>query len=64
MSSDRYEKLTQMDNTFLVFEDSSAHMHVGSTLVFEGGALRTANGGIDAEKARAYVLSRLHRIPR
>jgi WS/DGAT/MGAT family acyltransferase len=59
-----YERLTQFDNTFLIFENPNAHMHVGSTQIFEPGPLATAEGGIDVERIRRYVESRLHLIPR
>jgi WS/DGAT/MGAT family acyltransferase len=59
-----YERLTQFDNSFLVFENPCAHMHVGATQIFEAGPLGTADGGIDVERIRRYVESRLHLIPR
>ena len=38
-------------------------MHVAGTATFEAGPLRTAAGGIDIDKIRSYVASRLL-IPR
>jgi diacylglycerol O-acyltransferase / wax synthase len=64
MSDHAYERLTQFDNSFLVFENPCAHMHVGSTQIFAPGPLETAGGGIDVERIRRYVESRLHLIPR
>ena len=64
MAAHHYERLTQFDNTFLVFEDPCAHMHVGSTQIFDAGPLHTPGGGVDVENIRDYVVSRLHRIPR
>jgi len=59
-----YEKLTSMDRVFLDIENNNSHMHVAATLIFEGGPLRKADGGIDIERARRYINSRLHLIPR
>ncbi len=59
-----YEKLTSMDRVFLDIENHNSHMHVAATLIFEGGPLRKADGGIDIERARQYINSRLHLIPR
>jgi len=59
-----YERLTALDNSFLVFERPNATMHVASTLIFEAGPLRRPDGGIDADALRALVGAQLHRIPR
>jgi diacylglycerol O-acyltransferase / wax synthase len=64
MADRGYERLTQLDHSFLIYEGPSAPMHVGSTLIFEAGPLRRPGGGIDFERIEEYVLSRLHRIPR
>ena len=61
-----YERLSAQDASFLVYEDhdAAAHMHVGGLSVYEAGALSSATGGVDVERFRAYVASRLHMIPR
>jgi WS/DGAT/MGAT family acyltransferase len=59
-----YERLSALDASFLEIEDSSTHMHVAATLLFEPGALATPDGGLDMERIRAYVESRLPHIPR
>jgi WS/DGAT/MGAT family acyltransferase len=59
-----FERLTQLDHSFLIYEGPSAPMHVGSTLLFESGPLRRPDGGVDFERIAAYVASRLPRIPR
>jgi diacylglycerol O-acyltransferase len=59
-----YDRLSALDNSFLVLERPNAYMHVASTLVFEAGPLRRPDGGIDADAIRALVEGRLHRIPR
>ena len=61
-----YERLSAQDASFLVYEDrdASAHMHVGGVSVYEAGAFSNPRGGVDVEKFRDYVASRLHMIPR
>ncbi|MCP5044795.1 MAG: wax ester/triacylglycerol synthase family O-acyltransferase [bacterium] len=66
MTEPYYERLTQLDNSFLVYEDTlpTATMHVASTQVHDAAPLRAANGSIDIERIEEYVASRLDRIPR
>src|SRR3989442_4656135 len=64
MAGKGYHRLTALDNSFLVFERSNCHMHVASTAIFETGPLATPTGGVDIERVRAYIASRLHLIPR
>lgn len=59
-----YERLSAQDSSFLVFEGDNTHMHIGGTTLFEVGPLRTAGGGVDIDRIRSYVASRLHAIPR
>lgn len=59
-----YERLSSLDRTFLDLEYPEAHMHVAGVTVFDAGPLRTPDGGIDIEKIRKYIVSRLHLIPR
>jgi WS/DGAT/MGAT family acyltransferase len=59
-----YDRLSAQDRTFLDLESPTTHMHVAGCFVFEKGPLATPDGGIDIEKIREYVASRLHRIPR
>jgi len=35
-----YERLTALDNSFLVLEKPNAYMHVASTMLFEAGPLK------------------------
>jgi diacylglycerol O-acyltransferase len=60
----KYERLSPLDRTFLDLEYPETHMHVAGVTIFEAGPLRTADGGIDIEKIRRYVASRLHQMPR
>ena len=59
-----YTRLTMLDNSFLAMEGSNTHMHVASTILFDAGPLARPDGGIDADRIRSYVRSRLHLIPR
>ena len=64
MRSRTFEQLSAQDSSFLVFENAHAHMHVGGTAILEAGPLLRREGGVDIERIRAYVASRLHWIPR
>ena len=59
-----HERLAAQDSAFLFFESPETHMHLGGTAVFEPGPLATADGGIDIDRIRARIASRLHHIPR
>jgi WS/DGAT/MGAT family acyltransferase len=60
----RYERLSVIDRTFLDLESSSYPQHIAATLIFDAGPLATPDGGIDGDRVRQYIASRLHRIPR
>jgi diacylglycerol O-acyltransferase len=64
MPENAYDRLSFLDNSFLLMETPSSPMHVAGTATFEAGPLRTAEGGIDIDKICAYVASRLYLIPR
>ena len=51
------DRLTGLDSSFLHLEDGPAHMHVASTLVFEGPTPAY-------EEFRDHIASRLHLVPR
>jgi WS/DGAT/MGAT family acyltransferase len=59
-----YDRLSAQDRSFLELESPNHHMHVAGCFIFERGELSTPAGGVDIEKVREYVASRLHRIPR
>lgn len=59
-----YERLSALDASFLQIEDACTHMHVAVTLLFEPGPLATPDGGLDVERLRSYIESRLVYIPR
>ncbi len=51
------ERLTGLDSSFLHMERAGAHMHVASTIVFEGPAP-------SHQEFRDHIASRLHLVPR
>lgn len=64
MSYTHYDRLSALDATFLEIESPSVHMHVGSVLVFEGGSLRTPDGGLDIDRIRTLAEPALRRSAR
>jgi diacylglycerol O-acyltransferase len=59
-----YDRLTALDNSFLVLERPNAYMHVASTMIFDAGPLKRADGGVDAEAIKGLIASTLQDIPR
>ena len=59
-----YDRLTALDNSFLLLEKPTSYMHVAATQIFKTGPLRTEGGGVDAAKIRKGLAAMLHRIPR
>jgi diacylglycerol O-acyltransferase / wax synthase len=64
MAQYMYEPLSAQDQSFLVMETPSLHMHVASTQIFELGPLATEAGGVDFARIKRFIASVLHRIPR
>lgn len=64
MRGEGYERLSGLDHAFLHFETPESYMHLGLTAVFAAGSLARPDGGIDIERIRAHVASRLHLLPR
>jgi WS/DGAT/MGAT family acyltransferase len=64
MPSYGYDRLSAQDNSFLLWETPNVPMHVSSTLVFETGAFRTSEGGIDVGRFKRATEAILHRVPR
>jgi WS/DGAT/MGAT family acyltransferase len=59
-----YERLSAADAMFIALEDANNHMHVGGVFTFEIGPLRNAHGGLDIDRIRESIESRLPRVPR
>jgi WS/DGAT/MGAT family acyltransferase len=59
-----YDRLNAVDRQFLIYEAAAVPMHIGGAAIFEGGALRRPGGALDIARIRAFIESRLPRIPR
>jgi diacylglycerol O-acyltransferase len=59
-----YERLTALDRFFIDIENYNTHMHVAAVMLFESAPLANADGGIDVDRIRSYIASRLPLIPR
>jgi WS/DGAT/MGAT family acyltransferase len=61
-----YDRLTQIDHSFLIYEDAQPNgaTHVASTQIHDAAPLRRADGSLDIDRIEEYVVSRLDRIPR
>jgi WS/DGAT/MGAT family acyltransferase len=64
MTTRTYDRLSPLDASMLAIEDHDVHMHMGGASIFEAGPLWRDVGGLDIERVREYVASRLHNIPR
>ncbi|HLF43992.1 MAG TPA: wax ester/triacylglycerol synthase domain-containing protein, partial [Acidimicrobiia bacterium] len=64
MSDFHYEPLTYLDASFLALETRSSHMHVAGVALFDASPLKGAHGGIDFNRIKAHILSKLQYIPR
>ncbi len=59
-----YDRLSALDNSFLLLEKPNAYTHVASTQIFEAGPLRLEDGGIDFDAIKKAHAAILHKIPR
>jgi len=64
MTTPAYDRLSFLDSSFLIMETPTSPMHIAASATFEAGPLQTAEGGIDIDKIRNYIASRLYLIPR
>jgi WS/DGAT/MGAT family acyltransferase len=64
MAHPHYERLSPLDAALLAVEDHDVHMHMGGLSIFEAGPLWRPGKGLDIDRIREYVVSRLHLIPR
>src|SRR5690349_3049917 len=64
MANFAYERLGFLDRSCLAAESRANNMHVAGIGTYEVGLLRKPNGGVDVDRIREYVLSRLHLVPR
>lgn len=64
MSQTFHEPLTYLDASFLALETRTSHMHVAAVVMFEAAGLAREGGGIDIDRIRAHIESKLQYIPR
>ena len=64
MENHGYERLTGQDHSFLIMEHANLPMHVGVVQIFEGGPLRTPDGGLNVGLYKHATESLLHLVPR
>jgi len=60
----QYERLGTLDRFFVDVEQDHTHMHVAAVMLFAAEPLRGPSGGVDIQRIREYIGSRLHLIPR
>ena len=64
MTEFHYEPLSYLDASFLALETRANHFHVAGVALFDASPLKGEDGGIDIERIRAHVFSKLQYIPR
>jgi diacylglycerol O-acyltransferase / wax synthase len=64
MAKFAYDRLTFLDNSFLIMEKENTPMHIAGTATYEAAPLTKPDGSLDIDLIRRYVESRLHLIPR
>jgi len=64
MSDFHYEPLSYLDASFLALESRTSHMHVAGVALFDGAQLNKDDGGIDIDRIKAHIRSKLQYIPR
>jgi WS/DGAT/MGAT family acyltransferase len=58
------ERLSSLDASFLGVEDGGTPMHVAAVLIFDAGPLLRPDGGLDIDRIRRFIASKLYEIPR
>jgi WS/DGAT/MGAT family acyltransferase len=58
-----YTRLSAQDSSFVAFEGTGSHAHITAAAIFETGPLLAGSGGLDIERIRAHVESRLPLLP-
>ena len=59
-----YDRLTALDNSFLMLERDNAYMHVASTQIYDGSSLRDQGSSIGIDRLRELTAASLYQIPR
>jgi diacylglycerol O-acyltransferase / wax synthase len=63
MTGPLHEDLSSLEESFLRIETPTTPMHLGATVILDGAALSRPDGGIDIDRIRRYIVSRLWLIP-
>ncbi len=58
-----FERLAARERLALELEDAHVHLHSATACVLEAGPLLREGGGVDIDRIRAFVESRLYRVP-
>jgi len=64
MTDFHYEPLSYLDASFLALETKNSHMHVTAVALFDAAPLKADEGGIDIDRIRSHIDSKLQYIPR
>ena len=59
-----YEPLSYLDASFLALESPTSHMHVAGVALFDASPLKGPDGGVDIDRIRQHIGSKLQYIPR
>ena len=58
-----FERLDARERLAFELEDEHVHLHAATACVLEAGPLAREGGGVDIDRIRAFVESRLYRVP-
>ena len=50
-----YDRLTFLDNSFLIMEQPNTPMHIAGTATYDAAPLTKEDGSIDIDRIRGYV---------
>lgn len=64
MTDFHYEPLSYLDSSFLALESRSSHFHVAAVSIFDASPLKNDEGGIDIDRIKQHINSKLQYIPR
>ncbi|MGD2044294.1 MAG: wax ester/triacylglycerol synthase family O-acyltransferase [Acidimicrobiia bacterium] len=64
MTDFHYEPLSHLDASFLALETKTSHMHVTGVALFDAAPLKSDDGGIDIDRIKGHIRSKLQYIPR
>jgi diacylglycerol O-acyltransferase / wax synthase len=59
-----YDRLSVVDSSFLAIESAGSHQHIAVVALFDAGPVTRPDGGLEFDRIRDSIESRLHLIPR